>query len=281
MLECLPFFPLTGLRIRQALTRANGFSDILRLTALFHARRGRSFLSSLSVREGRNYQFDFLRPTHSLFGYYNRMVESYIKIMQPPPGLIETLIKEGTEPEFKWKVLDEARNRAVWEQSKRKREGEKQKEKDQEADAMAIIDWQDFVTVETIEFTQNDMELELPPPTSVDRLKSMSMAEKRMASMVMEETGAGPTALGQAQAHGAGTAGQSSGQYGGQDAEEMDMEEEEDEEVRLQRIKAEQEQAKARDVQRAAMQSRGMKIRTDYVPKGKSSDIMWSLKCLC
>ena len=112
--------------------------------------------------------------------------------------------------------------------------------------------------VETIEFTQNDMELELPPPTSVDKLRTMSMAEKRMASMVMEETGAGPTG--------------SAGVAGGLTAvEEMEIEEEE-EEVKLQRIKAEQEQARAREVQRAAMESRGMKIKKDYVSKGESSD---------
>jgi splicing factor 3A subunit 1 len=231
--------------------------DILRLTALFHARRGRSFLSSLSVREGRNYQFDFLRPTHSLYGYYNRMVESYMKVMQPPPGLIENIVKEVGDPETKWKTLEEGRNRSEWERGRRKREDERAKEQNEEQKAFAAIDWQDFVVVETIEFTQNDIDLELPPPTSVDKLRTMSMAEKRMASMVMEETGAGPT-------------GGVTGMPGPTAAEEVEMEEEEEEEVRLQRIKAEQEQARAREVQRAAMESRGMKIRKDYVPKGES-----------
>jgi splicing factor 3A subunit 1 len=185
------------------------------------------------------------------------MVESYMKVMQPPPGLIDNLIRETADPELKWKTLDEARNRSEWERGRRKREDELQKERDVEAEAFAAIDWQDFVVVETIEFTQNDMELELPPPASVERLKTMSMAEKRMASMVMEE-GVVPQALA---LEAAGLA--------EPPVEEMEMEEEEEEEVRLQRIKAEQEQARARDVQRAAMQSRGMKIRTDYTPKGE------------
>jgi splicing factor 3A subunit 1 len=180
------------------------------------------------------------------------MVESYMKVMQPPPGLLEGLIKESSDPESKWKTLEDARNRAEWDRSQRKREDEKAKERDEEAEAFGAIDWQDFVVVETIEFTQNDMELELPPPTNVNRLKSMSMAEKRMASMVMEETGAGPTG-------------------GPPIVEEMEMEEdEESEEVRLQRIKAEQEQARAKEIQRAAMEKRGMKIKTDYVSKGGS-----------
>ena len=187
------------------------------------------------------------------------MVESYMKVMQPPPGLIEESVKEASDPTIKWKTLEEAQNRAEWERGRRKREDADAKEKEEEAKAFAAIDWQDFVVVETIEFTQNDMELELPPPTSVDRLKSMSMAEKRMASMVMEETGAGPTG------------GEVDAPPGGAAQDEMEMEEEEEEETRLQRIKAEQEQARARDVQRAAMEQRGMKIRKDYVSKGESS----------
>lgn len=54
-------------RLPSAVTR-----DILRLTALFTARSGRRFTSELASRENRNYQFDFLRPSHSLFGYFNR-----------------------------------------------------------------------------------------------------------------------------------------------------------------------------------------------------------------
>jgi splicing factor 3A subunit 1 len=222
--------------------------DILRLTALFHARRGRSFLSALSVREGRNYQFDFLRPTHSLYGYYNRMVESYQKVMQPAPGQIEEIIRADADPEAKWKTLEEARKRALWEEGKRARDDVKAAEKMEEEEAMAVIDWQDFVTVETIEFTQADMELDLPPPSSNDKLKEMSMAERRMAAMIMEE----PAAQGAA------------------DGDEMELEEdEEDEEARIERVKAEREQQRTRDVQRAALEKKGVKIKKDYVPKGE------------
>ncbi|WRT66122.1 uncharacterized protein IL334_003075 [Kwoniella shivajii] len=254
--------------------------DILRLTALFHARRGRSFLSSLSVKEGRNYQFDFLRPTHSLYGYYNRMVESYQKVMQPPPGLIENSVKEANDPEAKWKTLEEARNRAEWERGKRKREDAKAKEEEEETKAFAAIDWQDFVTVETIEFTQNDEQLELPPPTSIDKLRTMSMAEKRMAAMVMEETGAGPT--GPESYNNSQNRENFNNHNNNYNNDEMEIEEDDDEEeeVRLQRIKAEQEQARAKEVQRAALENRGMKIRKDYVPKGiQRGGAVQTLKC--
>ena len=31
-------------------------------------------------REQRNYQFDFLRPQHSLFNYFTKLVEQYTKV---------------------------------------------------------------------------------------------------------------------------------------------------------------------------------------------------------
>lgn len=49
------------------------------MTAQFVARNGRQFLTSLMNREARNYQFDFLRPQHSLFQYFTRLLEQYTK----------------------------------------------------------------------------------------------------------------------------------------------------------------------------------------------------------
>ena len=171
--------------------------------------------------------------------------------MHPPEGFVSDIVKASTS---KWDTLEEGQKRAEWERGRRKREDEKAKEKDEEAEAFAVIDWQDFVTVETIEFTQNDLQLQLPPPRSVEQFKSMSMGERRMAAMVMEE----PVA---------------------EVVEEMEIEEEEEEEIRLQRIKAEQEQAKAREIQRAAMESKGMRIRKDYVPKGITKSSVQTAKC--
>jgi splicing factor 3A subunit 1 len=106
----------------------------MKLTALFTARRGRSFLASLSGREGRNYQFDFLRPTHSLFGYFNRLVEQYTKIIQPNKQMLEQL-KGRTQEEARWSMLESARKHAKWERNKREREQKRQD--DQEAERSA------------------------------------------------------------------------------------------------------------------------------------------------
>lgn len=55
------------------------FRDVVKLTAQFVARNGRQFLTSLMNRE-KNYQFDFLRPQHSLFTYFTKLVEQYTKV---------------------------------------------------------------------------------------------------------------------------------------------------------------------------------------------------------
>lgn len=97
------------------------------MTALFEARRGRSFLAALSQREGRNYQFDFLRPQHSLYGYYNRTVAQYVKIFNPLPDQMERLHED------KWATLEHARERSAWEKQRRNKQDAKQKEQDEEA----------------------------------------------------------------------------------------------------------------------------------------------------
>uniref|UniRef100_A0A1B6LWF0 SURP motif domain-containing protein n=1 Tax=Graphocephala atropunctata TaxID=36148 RepID=A0A1B6LWF0_9HEMI len=56
--------------------------DVVKLTAQFVARNGRQFLTNLMNREQRNYQFDFLRPQHSLFQYFTKLLEQYTKVIQ-------------------------------------------------------------------------------------------------------------------------------------------------------------------------------------------------------
>lgn len=110
--------------------------DIMKLTALFTARRGRSFLATLSAREGRNYQFDFLRPTHSLFGYFNRLVEQYTRVLQPAPAALAKLAERAQEG-ARWTMLEQSRRHAKW--VKIKREKEQQRQDDQEAEKRACF----------------------------------------------------------------------------------------------------------------------------------------------
>ena len=109
----------------------NVLSDTMKLTALFTARQGRNFLHTLSSREARNYQFEFLQPSHSLFGYFNRLVEQYTRVLYPDKEMLEQL-KNQTREESRWTTLEIARRHAKWEKSKR--EKEKKRHDDQEAE---------------------------------------------------------------------------------------------------------------------------------------------------
>jgi splicing factor 3A subunit 1 len=103
----------------------------MKLTALFTARRGHSFLATLSTREGRNYQFDFLRPTHSLFGYFNRLVEQYSKVLMPSKEVLDTLA-ERNKPGDRWGTLELSRKHAKW--ARVKEEQDRKRQDDQEAE---------------------------------------------------------------------------------------------------------------------------------------------------
>ncbi|KAJ7582921.1 Pre-mRNA splicing factor PRP21 like protein-domain-containing protein [Mycena floridula] len=246
--------------------------DIMKLTALFTARRGRNFLASLSAREGRNYQFDFLRPTHSLFGYFNRLVEQYTRVLHPDKETLEQL-KLRAEPDSRWTTLEIAKKHAKWERNKREKDKKRQDDQEAEKIAFSEIDWHDYAIVQTIEFTVADANSELPPPMSVQEVENMTLAQKRMAAMIMENTAEDVEALrakqAAAEAEAAAAVG-NAGVGGGDDDVVMEQsDEEDDEEARLKREQEERRQIidRAKLLQASTMNTSTMKIRTDYVAK--------------
>jgi len=62
--------------------------EVIRLTSMFVARNGRSFLSGLTQREQRNPQFDFLKPNHPLFTFFQQLVDAFAQIIIPPKQLL-------------------------------------------------------------------------------------------------------------------------------------------------------------------------------------------------
>lgn len=44
--------------------------------------------SGVAMREQRNPQFDFLKPTHMLFSYFTSLVDSYMKVINPSAELL-------------------------------------------------------------------------------------------------------------------------------------------------------------------------------------------------
>merc|ERR1712151_820297 len=138
--------------------------DIIKLTAQFVARNGQKFLIGLTQRKSRNPQFDFLKPTHALFGYFTSLVDAYTKCLMPNKDEVEKLKKCAANPS---EILDKAMSRFAWdEQEKAQRENREEEEK-ADREQMHQIDWHDFVVVETITFTAEDENIPLAAPLDV------------------------------------------------------------------------------------------------------------------
>jgi len=162
--------------------------DVVRLTALFVAKNGRSFMTTLSQKEARNYQFDFLRPQHSLYQFFSRLVDQYTLLLQSASADGEKAKKARMREleqyaEDKFTILGRAKQRAEWvkfqEEQKQKKEEEAEKEKLE----YAQIDWHDFVVVETVLFEEADDQADLPPPASLNDLQSASLEQKGAMSL--------------------------------------------------------------------------------------------------
>jgi len=152
--------------------------DIIKLTAQFVARNGKSFLTGLTSREINNPQFHFLKPTHSMFTFFTSLTDSYSKVLMPPKGLVEKLRKDTADMTT---VLERCLHRLEWERSQEQARQKAEDEIEQERMQMAMIDWHDFVVVETIEFADDEDE-ELPQPMTLDevirRSKALAMDEE-------------------------------------------------------------------------------------------------------
>lgn len=81
-------------------------------------------------REQRNFQFDFLRPQHSLFQYFTKLLEQYTKVLIPPKSMQQRLRDEAKSAKA---VLEQVKYRAEWlryqEQQKAKQEEILEKER--------------------------------------------------------------------------------------------------------------------------------------------------------
>ena len=152
--------------------------DVVKLTALFTATHGRSFVNKLMDKEQKNSQFDFLRPQHCLFTFFNKLVEQYQRVLIPPKNILDSLsrdiysaenLSERVEKRFHWNTYQ-----------KRQRQGEEEKS-ERERVAYAQIDWHDFVVVETINFTEEETGY-FPPPVTPHTLTARLVAQAKHES---------------------------------------------------------------------------------------------------
>ncbi|KAK4153723.1 Pre-mRNA splicing factor PRP21 like protein-domain-containing protein [Chaetomidium leptoderma] len=164
--------------------------EIVRLTALFVAKNGRPFMTQLAQREASNPQFQFLIPNHTFHNFFQSMVDQY-SILLRESGVngegskaqqerVDQLRQNASD---KFKVLARAKQRAAyakWQEAEKAKQEEEEEKKKVE---FARIDWNDFVVVETIVFTEADDQANLPPPTTLNDLQYASLEERNKVSV--------------------------------------------------------------------------------------------------
>ncbi|XP_042020999.1 probable splicing factor 3A subunit 1 [Salvia splendens] len=153
--------------------------DIIKLTAQFVARNGKSFLTGLTSRESTNPQFHFLRPTHSMFMFFTSLADAYSKVLMPPKGQSDKLKISVLDMTT---VLERCLNRLEWEGSQEQARQKAEDEIEQERLQMAMIDWHDFVVVESIDFVDDEDE-DLPPPMILEEV----IRRSKMSAMEEED----------------------------------------------------------------------------------------------
>lgn len=162
--------------------------EVVRLTALYVAKNGRSWMTALSQREAGNFQFDFLRPQNSLHQYFLKLVDQYTDLLtgddidsgRPQKKRIVELESNITNRAH---ILERARKRAEYNKHQEAQKVAKEEKENEEKIAYAQIDWHDFVVVETIVFDENDEMTEMPAPTTLNDLQSASLEEKAAMSI--------------------------------------------------------------------------------------------------
>ena len=148
--------------------------DTIKLTAQFVARNGKSFLTGLASREHSNPQFNFLKPTHSLFTFFTRLCDAYSRVLMPPKGLLAALHVDAADSAA---PLQRALHRLEYDRVKNKEAKESEDAEEAERMAMLSIDWHDFVVVETIDFDfDRGEESALPPPVTRRDVLQMARA---------------------------------------------------------------------------------------------------------
>ncbi|ORY60621.1 Pre-mRNA splicing factor PRP21 like protein-domain-containing protein [Pseudomassariella vexata] len=164
--------------------------EVVKLTALFVAKNGRQFMTTLSQRETGNYQFDFLRPNHSLHNFFQHLIDQYSMLLRAggidgEGGKVqqERVAELQRNIDDKFHVLARAKQRAEWLKHQETEKQKKEEEAEKEKMSYQQIDWHDFVVVETVLFTDADDQANLPPPTSLNDLQYASLEQKARSSV--------------------------------------------------------------------------------------------------
>ena len=163
--------------------------ETIKLTAQFVARNGQKFLTGLTERESKNPQFDFLKPTHILFNYFTSLVDAYSRCLVPKKDELIKLQRYVDDPAT---ILEQGLDRYEYQKSKMQaeRKAKDEKAKEEELEVMQI-DWHDFVTVETINFDDDEKAAGQMPGQGIaggDKIKKEVDTEAMEMDMDNEES---------------------------------------------------------------------------------------------
>lgn len=132
--------------------------DLIKTTALFVARNGKSFLNGLIEREKNNSQYDFLRANNLYFNYFSKLIDIYLKCLLPSDDILDKIKKYANN---KSNILNYSY--ILYSHNKKKKEEEERKlEEKNKSDT--YYDWTHFSIVETINFEDDLKNL----PCSID-----------------------------------------------------------------------------------------------------------------
>ncbi|GAB1734116.1 hypothetical protein NU195Hw_g9309t1 [Hortaea werneckii] len=256
--------------------------EIVRLTALFVAKNGRSWMTALSQREAGNFQFDFLRPQHSLYQFFSRLVDQYTELLmgdsvdegRPQKKRITELEANSSN---RFRMLERAKKRAEWVKYQEAQKVAKEEQEEKEKVAYAQIDWHDFVVVETIVFDERDEEAQLPAPTSLNDLQSASLEQKaamRVGSdRRIEEAMPTFNDYDQFNAYNQSTTPAPAVQPTppAKSAYQPPQQPEDEESARIAELRADRERARAAQAAAKSGPPDNLKIRSDYVPRAAAA----------
>lgn len=164
--------------------------EVIRVTAMFVARNGRQWMTTLAQREAGNAQFQFLIPSHTFHSFFQHLVDQYATLIRGH-GLTgeggrlkdERVAELKRNVDDKYHVLGRARQRAEYAKYEQMEKAKREEEEEEKQREFERIDWNDFVVVETITFTQSDATANLPPPTTLSDLQYASLEEKNKLSI--------------------------------------------------------------------------------------------------
>ena len=144
--------------------------DIIKHSAQFVAENGQRFLIALTEREKNNPQFEFLKPTHNLFPYFTTQIDSYSTIMNMFKNKKNDAVKHRlmTYVADKHEIFTRAGQRFEYENMQKQMKKKRDEIEEEERNKMAMIDWNDFVVVQTIDFKDDD---NLPAPRDLSQVE--------------------------------------------------------------------------------------------------------------